>query len=301
MRYTLICPAVLGIIYIGAFEASRNWGDLWALLFFGLVGWIMKQFKWPRPPLILGLVLGDIIERYMFISIGRYGLDWMLRPLVVLLFALAIIGLARPVIQDYKNLGGVRGIMTSFGKARFEWGILFTTFYMAVIGTMTLMALPWRYNAKIVPLVVGFTALTAVSLSLFNQIFRKPAEVLAAERAAAGGKEPDGANLRIHMDLESDTAHVPLPVLLRRAVLFFSYLLGFMGSTYVIGLIPTLFCFIIFFMRNERKEPWVLVLSYAVCMVIFVTIVFDRIMSIPWPQTLLGQWVPALKGLIPSV
>ena len=69
LRYTLILPAVLGIIYIGAFEASRQWGDLFTLLFFGLVGWTMKQFKWPRPPLILGVVLGDTIERYMFISI----------------------------------------------------------------------------------------------------------------------------------------------------------------------------------------------------------------------------------------
>jgi len=49
LRYTLILPAVLGIIYIGAFEATRQWGDLFTLLFFGLVGWIMKQFKWPRP------------------------------------------------------------------------------------------------------------------------------------------------------------------------------------------------------------------------------------------------------------
>ena len=77
LRYTLILPAVLGIIYIGAFEASRNWGDLFALLFFGLVGWIMKQFKWPRPPLILGVVLGDTIERYLFISIERYGVSWI--------------------------------------------------------------------------------------------------------------------------------------------------------------------------------------------------------------------------------
>ena len=74
LRYSLILPAVLGIIYIGAFEATRQWGDLFALLFFGLVGWIMKQFKWPRPPLILGVVLGDTIERYLFISIERYGL-----------------------------------------------------------------------------------------------------------------------------------------------------------------------------------------------------------------------------------
>ena len=78
---------MLGIIYIGAFEASRQWGDLFALLFFGLVGWLMKQFKWPRPPLILGVVLGDTIERYMFISIERYGFSWLLRPVVAILLA----------------------------------------------------------------------------------------------------------------------------------------------------------------------------------------------------------------------
>jgi len=79
LRYTLILPAVLSIVYIGAFEASRSWGDLVALLLFGVFGWLMKQFKWPRPPLVLGLVLGDSIERYMFISIERYGFSWLAR------------------------------------------------------------------------------------------------------------------------------------------------------------------------------------------------------------------------------
>src|SRR5918992_3659777 len=72
LRYSLILPSVLGIIYIGAFQGSRNWGDLYALLFFGVLGWIMKQAKWQRPPLLLGVVLGDIIERYLFISDERY-------------------------------------------------------------------------------------------------------------------------------------------------------------------------------------------------------------------------------------
>ena len=95
---------MLSIIYIGAFEASRNWGDLFSLLFFGLLGWIMKQFKWPRPPLVLGLVLGDTIERYMFISIERYGIEldarvrsWWSCSLM------AIIGLVRPFLQDVRS------------------------------------------------------------------------------------------------------------------------------------------------------------------------------------------------------
>src|SRR3981081_2999138 len=37
LRYTLILPAVLGIIYIGAFEATRQWGDLFSLHAYGLL------------------------------------------------------------------------------------------------------------------------------------------------------------------------------------------------------------------------------------------------------------------------
>ena len=73
MRYSLFLPGVLCLIYIGAFEGKREWGDLYSLLFFGVLGWALKHFKWPRPPLVLGFILGSILERYMFISIQRYG------------------------------------------------------------------------------------------------------------------------------------------------------------------------------------------------------------------------------------
>jgi TctA family transporter len=109
LRYTLILPAVLGIVYIGAFEASRNWADLFSLLAFGVLGWTMKQLRWPRPPLILGVVLGDFIERYLFISTSRYGISWMARPVVAVLFAIAIVGLVRPFLHDVRLHGGFSG------------------------------------------------------------------------------------------------------------------------------------------------------------------------------------------------
>src|SRR5436309_12746148 len=179
LRYTLILPAVLGIIYIGAFEASRQWGDLFALLFFGLVGWTMKQFKWPRPPLILGVVLGDTIERYLFISIERYGLSWMLRPVVVVLFALAILGLVRPLLQDIRSQGGLGRMLTSFQRPTFHPSQLFTMFMIALVGSAVVVALRWDFSAKVVPLVVGTAALCAAALSLFNEMCRKPSAAAA--------------------------------------------------------------------------------------------------------------------------
>ncbi len=174
LRFSLILPAVLGIVYIGAFEATRQWGDLYSLLIFGLLGWIMKQFKWPRPPLILGVVLGDTIERYLFISVERYGISWFARPVVAILFIIAIIGLVRPFLQDIRIHGGLKKMLTSFQAPQFHVSQLFTIFMIAVIGAGVLMALSWDFSAKIVPLVVGTVALLAAGTSLFNDMCRKP-------------------------------------------------------------------------------------------------------------------------------
>src|SRR5882757_3444352 len=174
VRFSLILSAVLGIVYIGAFEATRQWGDLYSLLAFGLLGWIMKQFKWPRPPLILGVVLGDTIERYLFISVERYGLEWLLRPVVAILLLIAVIGLTRPFLQDIRIHGGLKKMLTNFQAPRFDPSQLFTIFMIGIIGAMVLMSLRWDFSAKIVPLVIGITALIASGVSLFNDLCRKP-------------------------------------------------------------------------------------------------------------------------------
>ena len=155
LRYTLILPAVLSIVYIGAFEASRDWGDLYSLLFFGLVGWLMKQFKWPRPPLILGVVLGDTIERYLFISIERYGVSWFARPVVAILFLMAFFGLVRPFLQDVRIHGGLRKMLSGFRAPRFHPSQLFTIFAICVIISGLIAAMGWGFKAQVVPVIVG--------------------------------------------------------------------------------------------------------------------------------------------------
>jgi hypothetical protein len=297
LRYTLILPAVLSVVYIGAFADHRSWGDLFSLLLFGLLGWVMKQHRWPRPPLVLGLVLGDSIERYMFISIERYGFSWLWRPVVAVLLTMAIIGLVRPFIADIRRQGGFANMAKSFQMPTFHPSQLFTLFYLAVIAGMVIVAQHWHFSARLVPTVVGTIALIAILLSLFNELCRKPV-------AAAGGSLAEDAQheveQKIHMDLTSDTEHLPLRTIITRAIRFFSYLLAFMAVMSLIGLIPTVAIFIIVFMRLEGPERWPLVLAYAGGLVAAIYITFDRFMSLPWPPTLLGYLVPAAK-IIPSV
>jgi hypothetical protein len=161
---------------------------------------------------------------------------------------------------------------------------------------MVVDALDWSFGAKVVPLTVGGMALLFITLSLINQVFRKP----ESEAAGIGDEAKSAVQERIHMDLASDTQHLPVRVVLLRGGLFFGWLLAFMASMATIGLIPTAPLFVIAYMRLEGNEPWKLVLPQAICLTLFIYVLFDKLLTIPWPPTLMGYLIPALK-VIPSM
>jgi TctA family transporter len=295
LRYTLIMPCVLSLIYVGAFEGTRQWGDLYSLLFFGLLGWAMKHFGWPRPPLVLGFILGNIVERYMFISIERYGVDWMRRPIVLGMFALAALTLLRPLLQDIKEHHGVRAMLTSFGAPRFSVDNLFPAFLLGLFLVMLAISLHWPFEAKIIPTIVTIGAIIACGLSLANDVFGgRPVEVGLAGQVKAVVSQ------KIHMDIGSKTGHLPGPVILFRGFLFFGWMIAFLCSMALIGIIPTVPLFVIAYMRLEGSEKWHHAFAMAAVMTTLVYVVFDQLLSIPWPPTLLAAWFPAFK-VIPSV
>jgi TctA family transporter len=297
LRYTLILPAVLCLIYIGAFEGKRQWGDLYSLLFFGMLGWALKHFKWPRPPLVLGFILGATIERYMFISIQRYGGAWMLRPLVIVMFAAAAWTLLRPFWQDIRGHRGVRGLASDIGVPRLTWPNLFPIFLLCLFAIMMHEAVGWSLYAKIIPLIIGSAAILFCALALVNEVFKRPAgapSVLEAKVIA-------GVRQNIHMDIVSNVAHLPAKTILLRGMFFFGWMAAFLTSMALIGLIPTIPIFIIAFMRVEGGERWRIVIPMAVVMTLFVYGLFDQLLSIPWPGSVLGEFFPVLKGYLPSV
>jgi TctA family transporter len=297
LRYTLIMPCVLSLIYIGAFEGTRQWGDLYSLLFFGLLGWAMKHFGWPRPPLVLGFILGNIVERYMFISIERYGIDWMRRPIVLIMFALAALTLLRPLLQDIREHHGIKAMLTSFGRPRFSADNLFPAALLCLLLVMLGMSIQWPFEAKIVPTIVGVGAIVSCGLSLANDVFgKRPDEsnMMLADKAKAVVTQ------KIHMDIGSKTGHLSGDIILARGFLFFGWMVAFLCSMAVIGLIPTVPLFIVAYMRLEGGEKWRHAVTMAAVMTALVYVIFDQLLTIPWPPTLLATWFPALK-VIPSV
>jgi hypothetical protein len=297
LRYTIILPVVLSLVYIGAFEGHRNWGDLYSLLFFGIFAWAMKHFKWPRPPLVLGYILGSIIERYMFISIERYGTNWMMRPLVMVLFAMALLSLFQPFLQDVKAHGGWKGLLSDFHAPQFRALQLFPVFILCLVGVMMAQAITWNFSAKIIPMIVGSGAIFFCSLSLLNDMFKAETHKLRSLEAIAMGQ----VEQKMHMDIGSNITHLDSRTVLLRGAIFFGWMIGFLASMALIGLIPTVPIFVISFMRIEGREPWKIVLPMTAGITFLVYGLFDQLLSIPWPGSVLGDFFPSLKGVIPSV
>jgi TctA family transporter len=297
LRYSLFLPGVLCLIYIGAFQSKREWGDLYSLLFFGVLGWALKHFKWPRPPLVLGFILGSILERYMFISIQRYGWDWVFNPLVLVLFSLAALSLFRPLLQDVRAHGGVKGLLSDFGPPRFSWSNALPVFLLILFVVMMSEAVTWNDLAGIVPLIVGSGAILFCSLALMTQVSKRS----ALQATGLGEKAMAQVQQKIHMDVTSTLTEMPVTTLLARGAVFFGWLVAFLISMAAIGLIPTVPLFVVAFMRFEAREPWRIVLPYALVMAVFIYYVFDQFLAIPWPPTLLGDYFPDLRGVIPSV
>jgi TctA family transporter len=292
LRYTLFMPGVLSLIYIGAFEASRNWGDVFSLMFFGMLGWAMKHFKWPRPPLVLGFILGATIERYMFISIQRYGISWMLRPFVVVMFIMAGLSLLRPLLADVRTHGGVKKMVSQWGHPKFSPENIFAAGLLCLFIAMIAASLDWSFAARIIPTIVGTGAILFCSLSLINDVF-------GLHERNGGGALAEKSK-KIHMDIASKTAHLPTKIILTRGFLFFGWMAGFAACMALIGLIPTVPIFITAFMRLEGREPWKIVIPMAASVVALIYVVFDQLLAIPWPPTLAGMLFPVLHA-IPSV
>jgi putative tricarboxylic transport membrane protein len=91
VRYSVMVPIIFIFVLMGAFSVNRDPIDLLVVVIFGIIGYLMRRFGYPRPAMILGLVLGGLMETYLYRSMASYGFSWLARPSVVVLLSLAAI------------------------------------------------------------------------------------------------------------------------------------------------------------------------------------------------------------------
>ena len=101
MRYEMMYPLIILLSFLGAYAVeNRLWG-VWLALAFGVIGYFMKRYGYPAPPVILGLIIGGIMEEALVQTSSISGGDFTIflrRPIALLLFGFALVIILGPFI-----------------------------------------------------------------------------------------------------------------------------------------------------------------------------------------------------------
>src|SRR6202166_4907691 len=170
IRPEILLPIIIALVFVAAFQGTHDWGDLFSLLFFGVIGWIMKRLGWARPPLVRRTLGGGIFERYLYISTSLYGIGWLWRPVVIAILCFVAWALFRPLSEIVIS---VVGELRQIGKhrVRISASAAFTLAIIVFILGAIYLSSDWPAAAKPVPLTACYMALTAATLNLINELF----------------------------------------------------------------------------------------------------------------------------------
>jgi putative tricarboxylic transport membrane protein len=89
---SVLTPVVLVLCVIGAYALNNTMDNVWTLLLFGVLGYLMAKFGFPLAPLILGTILGDQIEVNLVRALMTESDPWLFvtRPISGVMLALAV-------------------------------------------------------------------------------------------------------------------------------------------------------------------------------------------------------------------
>lgn len=90
VRAALVVAPVLVLSLLGSYAATFAVGDIFTAIFFGIVGYFMMKYGYSRATLVIGFVLGGILEKNYLLSMRLYGWDFLLRPGVLIIAALVL-------------------------------------------------------------------------------------------------------------------------------------------------------------------------------------------------------------------
>jgi putative tricarboxylic transport membrane protein len=283
IRGALLLPFLLLLIYLGAFTVKNSFGDMIVLLIFGALGWLMVQFDWQRPPLLVGLVLGTITERNFWISTRAYGAGWLLQPgvLIIAVFIVgAIVYSIRQILRERRQSSVVPELapepqITTLSSPVYRplFALFFVALFVYVLRETFVEIRPMEERAALFPMVLGAPCL-ALALLAFGQ------EFFNVLRHPTGGR-----------DSPEITSSLEPAVIRRRALSIVAWILGFFVGIWLLGFVIAVpvASFLYFRLAGGEKWPISILLSLAAWTVFYG--LFDYLLHLPFPEGVLFQLV----------
>jgi len=118
----IMIPLVISVCFMGAFATRGQIEDVLVVAAFGALGFFMDRYHYSRANLVIGMVLAEMIERNLHISLTLYGDGFLLvRPLALAMFIFVILTTAMPFYRNWKRRRAATNVerpATTEGDAR---------------------------------------------------------------------------------------------------------------------------------------------------------------------------------------
>ncbi len=107
VNQTVLYAFILVLCLVGAFAVRNNIADVYFAVAFGIIGYYMRRWNLPTPPLVLGVVLGPLAEGYFMTAVATYGTPtvFFTRPYSAAILFIALLFVAWSVIPRMPRRG----------------------------------------------------------------------------------------------------------------------------------------------------------------------------------------------------
>ncbi|MBK17756.1 MAG: hypothetical protein CMM52_02815 [Rhodospirillaceae bacterium] len=279
----IIVPAIMLVVFMGAWVGNGTLGNWIVLLVFGLIGYFMKLGGWPRPPIVLGFVLGKIMEEAMNLSMQVHGWGSFSRPIVLIIIALIVITVIfavrkqkRKSAEQAANADDITLADNEVMVAE-EGGKVCPPASWPISAILILLfvycfyeAIPWSFSPKVFPQTVSVVGLILAIGALTFDL-----KGLSALRAGTAGRDVVGVDRTYFL----------------KSLYFHGWLIGIFALTLLIGQFPTLLLFVILYLVIWGKFSWKVVLIYTIGAIVFLLVMFNEIVPVLWYEP---PWLPSL-------
>jgi len=271
---------VLLFIYMGAWLGSSSIGDWISCTLFGLLGFVMKRGGWARPPVVLALVLGGILEGSFQISMRIHqGVGWLGRPIVIVILLI----ISTSVFMGWRRLSKQKpSASPQSSKQDRPNPVISLPLAVALFGMFVwagIESLDWPRSVRQLPVLVTTVGALLSLVVLFQ----------------------DTRNL-LHTNSETGDWSVTLVEGWRRGMMpeamkFLAYLVGLILVTLLVGMKVALPLMLVMFLRYWGGLSLKLSLGYGLVGWLVIVGFYDQILGLTFYPSWLGL---QLQSVIPG-
>ncbi|WP_077214897.1 tripartite tricarboxylate transporter permease [Bacillus dakarensis] len=107
ISFSILIPVIIVFSLVGSYAINNSMFDVYVMVFFGVVGYLMKKTGFHPAPVVLAIILGPLAEgglrRAMVMAKGDFLLYLFQRPISVVLIIMILLSILSPIILNYRK------------------------------------------------------------------------------------------------------------------------------------------------------------------------------------------------------